>query len=74
MGNSVRHYLGYGYGLVWGHVPFGPPVINSESKGGKVHTLRIQNQAKQVVHSGPPISIGFSKEQSFSNIGPRARK
>jgi hypothetical protein len=31
MGNSVRHYLGYDYGLVQGHV----------SSGGKVHTLRV---------------------------------
>jgi hypothetical protein len=27
MGNSLRRYLGYGYGLVQEHVPFGPPVL-----------------------------------------------
>jgi hypothetical protein len=27
MENSVRRYLGYGYGLIQGHVPFGPPVL-----------------------------------------------
>jgi hypothetical protein len=36
--------------------------------------LRVQNQAKQTAHSGPPISIGFFEEQPFSNIGPRVRK
>jgi hypothetical protein len=29
MGNSVRHYLGYGYGLVRGYVPSGPLVLSS---------------------------------------------
>jgi hypothetical protein len=28
MGNSVRHYLGYGYGLLQGHAPSGPLVLS----------------------------------------------
>jgi hypothetical protein len=28
MGNSVRRYVGYGYGLVQGNVPSRPPVLN----------------------------------------------
>jgi hypothetical protein len=31
MGNSVRRYLAYGYGLVQGHVPFGPPVLSCDN-------------------------------------------
>jgi hypothetical protein len=27
MGNSVRHYLGYGFDLAQGHVPSGPLVL-----------------------------------------------
>jgi hypothetical protein len=43
MGYSVRRYLDYGYGLVQGHVPSGPPVLSYQHQGGKVHTLRIQD-------------------------------
>jgi hypothetical protein len=28
MGNSVRRYLGYGYGFGQGHVPFGPTILS----------------------------------------------
>jgi hypothetical protein len=35
-----------------------------------MHMLMVQNQPKQVVHSGPPVSINFFEKQSFSNIGP----
>jgi hypothetical protein len=38
-----------------------------------VHPLRVHNQAKQAAQSGPPISIGFSMEQPFSNTGPRCK-
>jgi hypothetical protein len=72
MGNSVRRYLGYG--LVQGHAPSGPLVLNWQRQGGNVYTLRIQDQAKQVTHSGPPFSINFFEEQPFSNTGSRARK
>jgi hypothetical protein len=51
MGNSVRHNLGYGYGLVQGHAPSGPLVLSCQRQGGKVYTLRVQKQAKQTVHS-----------------------
>jgi hypothetical protein len=30
MNNSVQRYLGYGYGLVQGHVLSGPPVLSSQ--------------------------------------------
>jgi hypothetical protein len=30
MGNSVRRYLCYGYGLAQGHVPFEPPVLSCQ--------------------------------------------
>jgi hypothetical protein len=43
MGNSVRRYLGYDYGPVRGHVPFGPLVLSSQREGGEVHTLRVWN-------------------------------
>jgi hypothetical protein len=55
MSNSVRCYLGYGYGLVQGHAPFEPPVLSCQRQRGKVHTLRVQDQAKQSAHSRPPI-------------------
>jgi hypothetical protein len=28
MSNLLRHDLGYGYGLVQGHAPSGPPVLS----------------------------------------------
>jgi hypothetical protein len=62
MDNSVRCYLGYGYDLVQGHAPYGPPVLSCQRYGGKVHTLSVQDQAKQAAHSGPPHVI--------SNVGP----
>jgi hypothetical protein len=55
MGNSVRYDIGYGYGPVQGHAPFGPPVLNCQCQGSKVYTLRVQNQSKQGAHSGPLI-------------------
>jgi hypothetical protein len=55
MGNSVQRYLGYGYDLVQGHAPSGPPVLNYQRQGGKVYTLRVQDQSKQAAHSGPPV-------------------
>jgi hypothetical protein len=30
MGKSGRRYLGYGYGLVQGHLLFGPPVLSGQ--------------------------------------------
>jgi hypothetical protein len=42
MGNSVRYYLGYGYGLVREHVPFGPQVptrLGYETRLSRLHTL-----------------------------------
>jgi hypothetical protein len=41
MGYLVRHYLGYGYGLVQGHVPPKPPVLSCQGQGGKLYTLRV---------------------------------
>jgi hypothetical protein len=55
MGNSVRHYLGYGHGLVQRHVPSGPRVLSYQRQGGKVHMLRVQDQTKHVAHSGLSI-------------------
>jgi hypothetical protein len=55
MGNSVRCYLGYGYVLVQMHAPSGPLVLSYQRQGGKVYTLMVQDQAKQVAHFGPPI-------------------
>jgi hypothetical protein len=39
-----------------------------------MHMLKVQNQAKQATHFGPPISIRFFKEQPFSNTGRQAKK
>jgi hypothetical protein len=43
MGNLVRCYLGYGYGLVQGHVSSGLPVLSCQRQGGKVYTLRVHD-------------------------------
>jgi hypothetical protein len=55
MGNSVRRYLGYGYGLVQKHALSRPPVLSCQRQGGKVYMLRVHDQAKRGAHSGPPI-------------------
>jgi hypothetical protein len=39
-----------------------------------VRTLRVREQAKQVAHTGPPISFVLSKEQPFGNAGPPSKK
>jgi hypothetical protein len=41
--------------LVQGHAPFGPLVLSRQRHGGKVHALRVHDQAKQAEHSEPPI-------------------
>jgi hypothetical protein len=46
MGNSVRRYLGYGYGLIQGHAPSGPVVLSYQRQGGNAYTLMVQDQAK----------------------------
>jgi hypothetical protein len=75
MGNSVQHDLGCGYDPLQGHAPSGPPVLRCQYEGGKVYTFRVQDQAKQTTHSGPPpFSISFFEEQSFGNTGPQGRK
>jgi hypothetical protein len=33
-----------------------PPVLSRLRQGGKVHMLRVQDQAKQAAHSGPLLS------------------
>jgi hypothetical protein len=43
MGYKVRHYLGYGYGLVQGHVPSRPPILSCQRQRGTIHTLRLQD-------------------------------
>jgi hypothetical protein len=55
MGYSVQRYLGYGYCLVQGYVPSRPLVLSWQHQGGKIHMLRVQDQANQVTHSRPPI-------------------
>jgi hypothetical protein len=70
MGNSVQHDLGYGYGPVQGRAPSGPPVLSCQRQGGKVYTLMVHDQSKQVEHSGPPISISFFEEQPFGSTRP----
>jgi hypothetical protein len=70
----VRHYLGYGYGLLQGHAPSGPLVLSCQRQRGKIYTLRVQYEAKQATYSGPPFSISFSEEQPFDNTKPRAKK
>jgi hypothetical protein len=56
----MRRYLGYGYGLVQGRVPSGPPILSYQHQGGKVHTLRVQDQTKQAAHFGPPhLALAF---------------
>jgi hypothetical protein len=58
----MRHYLGYGYGLIQGHAPFGPPVLSHQRQEGKVYMLRVHDQAKQAAHSGPPrVALAFSR-------------
>jgi hypothetical protein len=58
----VRRYLGFGYGLVQGQVSSGPAVLNCQHQESKAHTLRLQDQAKQVAHSGPPhLALAFSR-------------
>jgi hypothetical protein len=74
MGNSVRYYPGYGYVPAQGCVLSGPPVLSRRCQGGGVHTLRVQDQAKQAAHTRPPISIGLSMEWPFGNTGPQAGK
>jgi hypothetical protein len=39
-----------------------------------VRTLRVWSQAKQVAHSGPPISISFSEESSIQLHRPLSKK
>jgi hypothetical protein len=70
MGNSVRHYLGYGYSLVQGHAPSGPPILSCQRQGGKVHTLRVWNQAKQAVHSEPPLALAFPRSSHSATPDP----
>jgi hypothetical protein len=55
MCNSVRRYLGYGYSLVQGHAPSGPPILSCQRQRCKVYTLRVHDQAKQAARSGPPV-------------------
>jgi hypothetical protein len=55
MDNSVQHYLGFGYGLVKGHGSSGPTVLSCQRQGGKIYTLKVQDQAKQAARSGLPI-------------------
>jgi hypothetical protein len=70
MSYSVRRYLGYGYGLVQGRVPSRSPVLSYQHQGGKVHTLRVQDQTKHVVHFGPPhLALAFL-ERPFSTPDP----
>jgi hypothetical protein len=71
MGNLVRHYLGYGYGLVQGHVPSGPPVLSYQRLRGKVHTLRVQDQAKHTAHSGPShLALAFLRSIHSATSDP----
>jgi hypothetical protein len=74
MGNSMQHYLGYGYGPAQRCASSRPPVVSWQRQGGEVHVLRVWNQAKQATHTKPLISIGLSEKRSFCNMGPQAGK
>jgi hypothetical protein len=72
MGNLVQRYLGYGYSLVKGHVPSGPPVLSRDSvREAKCTRLGYGTRLSRL-YTLPSVSISFSEEHSFSNT--RARK
>jgi hypothetical protein len=54
MGDASQHNLGCDEALGQGCPPPEPPVVSQPHQGGKVHTLRVQDPAKQDPYSGPP--------------------
>jgi hypothetical protein len=72
MCNSVRHDLGCGYDPLQGHAPSGPPVLSCQYEGGKVYTLRVQDQAKHTTYSGPPhLALAFLRSSHSVTLVPK---
>jgi hypothetical protein len=62
MGNSVRRYLGYGYGLVYSAVSI---------REAKYTRLGYRPMLSRLHTLEPPVSINFSEERPFSTPDPK---
>jgi hypothetical protein len=63
MGNLVRRYLGYGYGigLVQGHVSSGPPVLSCDSvREVKCTRLGYETMLSRLYTMDLPLALAFS--------------
>jgi hypothetical protein len=75
MSNSVRRYLGYGYGLVQGHVPSELPVLSCDSvREAKCTRLRYETKLSRLFTLDPTLALAFLRSSHSTTPDPRVRK
>jgi hypothetical protein len=71
MGNSVRHYLGYGYGLVQGHVPTRPPVLSCDNvREAKCTRLGYITRLSRLFTLDLPLALAFLRNRYSTTLDP----
>jgi hypothetical protein len=71
MSNSVRRYLGYGYGLVQGHVLSGPPVLSCDSViEAKCTRLGYRTRLSRLYTLYPLLALAFLRSSHSATPNP----
>jgi hypothetical protein len=69
MGNSVRHYLGYGYGLIQGHVPSRPLVLSCDSvREVKCKSLGYETKLSRLYTLDPSLALAFLRSSHSATL------
>jgi hypothetical protein len=71
MGNSVRRYLGYAYGLVQGHVLSGPPVLSCDCvREAKCTHLVYGTRLSRLYTLDPMLALAFLRRSHSATPDP----
>jgi hypothetical protein len=61
MGNLVRRYPGYGYGLAHEHAPSGPQYLAASVREAKCTCLGYGTRLSMLHTLDPPLALAFSR-------------
>jgi hypothetical protein len=71
MSNSVRRYLGYGYGLIQRHVPSGPPILSCDSvRESNCTRLGYRIRLSRLYNLDPPLALAFPRSSHLATLDP----
>jgi hypothetical protein len=71
MGNSVRHNLGYGYGLVQGHAPSRPQYSTISVREAKYTHLGYRTRLSRLHTLDPQLALDFLRSSHSATLDPK---